>query len=448
MARILIVDDQRNARLTLAMVLRRDGHGVIEAATAADALEQVGPDVDLLITDLRLGGQDGLWLLNGVKARAPELPVIIMTGFGTIEGAVQAMRAGACDYVTKPFDPAQITLAVTRALEHSALTRELRQLREAVRRRAGLERIIGASASIQQVLRVIGQVARTDSPVLLMGESGTGKELFARAIHETGDRARGPFVAINCGALPEHLQESELFGYARGAFTGATQGKRGLIEEASGGVLFLDEIGEMQPAAQVKMLRVLQDGEFRRLGETIVRHADVRVVAATNLDLPAAVRSGRFREDLFYRIHVVPIAIPPLRARPGDVPLLAHHFFDIYRARYGKPGLRLTREAVAALVRHSWPGNVRELESTIARAVTLAGTETLEPADLALPASDTPAGPLLVESERLTILRTLDLHGWHKDDAARALGISRTTLWRKVRAYDLAPPKQGPRPRH
>ena len=440
MGRILIVDDQKNLRLTLGIILQRDGHMVVEAETAEQALRRVtANDLDLVITDLRLRGSDGLWLLGEVKSRAPDMPVIIITAFGSIDNAVQAMRAGACDYVTKPFEPAQIGLAVARALGRSALTREVRQLREAVRQRSGLDRIVGDSPAIKEVLRIVAQVARTDSPVLLMGESGTGKELFARAIHEIGERAAGPFVAINCGALPETLQESELFGYARGAFTGAQQGKRGLIEEADKGVLFLDEIAELDHAAQVKMLRVLQDGEFRRLGETTVRHADARLIAATNSDLRRAVQDGRLREDLFYRIHVLPIVVPPLRSRPGDVPLLAQHFLEHYRVRYGKPELRLTRAALDRLVAYTWPGNVRELEATIARAVTLAASDAIDAEDFGLIRSERLPKPLLAESERLTIQRTLDLHGWHKDAAARALGISRTTLWRKVRTHGLTP---------
>lgn len=446
MARILIVDDQKNARVALEITLRRAGHAVEEAETAEEALARLARGgFDLLVTDLRLRETDGLSLLRDAKGRWPELPVIIMTAFGSIDNAVHAMQTGAGDYITKPFEAGQIVLAVTRALEHGALAREVQQLREVVRRRTGLDRIIGCSPVIRRVREVILQVARTDSPALLAGESGTGKELAARAIHELSDRATGAFVAINCGALPETLQESELFGYAPGAFTGARNGKRGLIEEANGGVLFLDEIIDLDPSAQVKLLRVLQDGDYRRLGETTVRHVDARIIAATNRDLREAVRTGRFREDLFYRIHVVPVMIPPLRQRLSDVPLLAEHVLQQYRARLGRPELRLTRPALEQLSRYDWPGNVRELESAIARAVTLLSGDQILVTDLPEHIARTNVRSLdpasLADSERSVIRRTLDQHGWHRDDAARALGISRTTLWRKVRRYRIDFPR-------
>src|SRR5512138_1843413 len=344
--KVLVVDDQKNMRATTAMVLRQAGHVVEEAEDGAAAIQRVQQEAfDVVLTDLRMHGEDGMDVLRGVQRSAPETQVIVMTAYGTIESAVEAIRRGAYDFLAKPFKEDELLLRIEKALEKRRLVGEVTLLAGEFRRRYGLEHIVGRSSAIQDVLDRVVRVAPTDATVLISGESGTGKELVARALHVASRRSDKPFVPFNCAAITETLLESELFGHARGAFTGATRARRGLFEEASGGTLFIDEIGETAPGFQAKLLRALQDGEIRRVGESAPVQVDVRVVAATNQDLRRAISEKRFREDLYYRLAVVPIRIPPLRERREDVPLLAAHFLERFNQRTGSDKV-LTPEAV------------------------------------------------------------------------------------------------------
>jgi two-component system response regulator HydG len=381
-------------------------------------------------------GLDGMEVLRQVRAASPETQVIVMTAYGTIESAVQAVREGAHDYVSKPFQAEELLLRIGRALETRRLRGTVTRLAGELRRQDGLERIIGRSPAIRDVIERIVRVAPTDASVLLTGESGTGKELVARALHLASRRGEEPFVPVNCAAITETLLESELFGHARGAFTGASRARRGLFEEAHGGTLFIDEIAETSPGFQAKLLRVLQDGELRRVGESTPIQVDVRVVAATNQDLRRAIAERRFREDLFYRLAVVPLRIPPLRERREDVPLLAAHFLRRFVARTGV-ARTLSSAAVERLVAHDWPGNVRELENVIEQAAALAPGEEIRAEDVHVEAprpAEEAAGTLaaaVADAERRTIEAALAGSGGDLAAAARRLRVSHTTLWRK-----------------
>jgi two-component system response regulator HydG len=441
---VLVVDDQRNMRATTAILLRQAGHSVEEAESGAAALQRIQQEAfDVVLTDLRMPGLDGLEVLRAVREHAPDTQVIVMTAYGTVDSAVEAMRRGALDYVSKPFKEDELLLRIGRAVEQRRMRGNMHLFADEFRRRYGLEHIVGTSPAIRVVLDRVQRVAPTEATVLLTGESGTGKELVARALHASSRRSDGPFVPVNCAAITETLLESELFGHARGAFTGATKARRGLFEEAHGGTLFIDEVGETSPGFQAKLLRALQDGEIRRVGESAPVQVDVRVVAATNQDLRRAIAEKRFREDLFYRLAVVPLRIPPLRERRADVPLLAAHFLA-RAARSGAPRRTLAPDAVARLVEHDWPGNVRELENVIAQAAALSPAAEIRAVDLELPGRASPAGggartlaAAIEDAERAAIEAALARHGGDLPAVARELGVSGTTLWRKMKRLGL-----------
>jgi len=461
-ARILVVDDEENILHFLSRLLEDEGYAVETARKAEEVrVRDWEIPLDLAIIDLRLQpGEDGIALLQEIRDRAPQASAILMTAYGSIESAVAAMRAGAYDYVTKPFRAEEILKVVTKALEQRRLQQEVWRLRREVERRYSFANLIGKSPAMQELFHQIEQVAASRGTVLVSGESGTGKELVAKAIHYNSPRRNGPFVVIDCAAIPETLQESELFGHAKGAFTGAAGVKRGLFEEADGGTLFLDEVGELRPPTQATLLRVLQDGTFRRVGDTRTLQVDVRAIAATNKDLVQAVRAGQFREDLYYRLKVVPIHLPPLRDRREDIPLLAEHFLqsaspqdsELLRRgrRPNREVCRITPEAVDLLLRYPWPGNVRELENAIERALLFCEGEAIGPTHLLAEIRDhaetilagLPSDSLCLrealgrmgrEMERDLIRRALDRAQGNRTQAARLLGISRRALLYKLK---------------
>src|SRR5256884_3521354 len=380
-ARILVVDDDGASRSLMAQILAEDGHGVLACADGAEAVERLERDgeFDAVVSDIRMRDVDGLEVLAWVHKHAPETPGLLVTAFGNVDGAVDAIRRGAYDYISKPYDVNAIKLVVDRALRHRRLATENRRLKREIREKYALANVVGRSEGMLQVYKTAARVALTDATVLVVGESGTGKELVARAIHTSSARAAGAFIALDCGAIAEGVLESELFGHARGSFTGATGTRRGLFEEATGGTLFLDEVGDIGARIQGQLLRVLQEGEIRRVGESAPIRVDTRVVAATNKDLAEAVKAGRFREDLFYRLNGGTIRIPPLRARREDIPLLAQHFPARHAGARGAP---LATEAREALLTWDWPGNVRELANAVARALALNPGGTILPEDL------------------------------------------------------------------
>jgi DNA-binding NtrC family response regulator len=440
MPTILIIEDEAKMRRLLELNLGEDGFKTVSAADAEAGLQLlVSESVDLVLTDLKLPGMSGLELLQAVKRQNAALPVVVMTAFGSVETAVDAMKAGASDYVLKPFSLAEMRMVVRKELDVSRLRQENRSLREALGEKYSHPNIIAQSAKMQEVLAIVERVAPTNSTVLLGGESGVGKDLIARAIHEKSRRASGPFVKINSTAIPENLLESELFGYEKGAFTGASASKPGKFELADKGTLFLDEIGDVPPSTQVKLLRVLQEREFERLGGTRTVKVDVRLVAATNRDLRAALEDGTFREDLYYRLNVVPIDIPPLREHKEDIPDLVNLFLRRFASDSGRQVTTISREAVDLLLSHHWPGNVRELQNIIERACALAKTSRLEADDIHLDSSPRnkatastdgflPAGMTLDQWEDDMIREALKRAGGNKSQAARLLGLSRNAL--------------------
>ena len=444
-SKILVVDDQRNMRTTTAMVLREAGYVVSEAEDGAAAIQRVaGESFDVVLTDVRMGAVDGMEVLRSTLETAPTTQVIVMTAYGTIEAAVEAIRRGAYDYLAKPFKEDELLLRVGKAVDKRRLLGEVSLLRREFQDRYGLEHMVGRSSAFRELLDRVLRVAPTDATVLVTGESGTGKELVARALHANSRRANKPFVPVNCAAITETLLESELFGHARGAFTGATRARRGLFEEASGGTLFVDEIGEMAPGSQAKLLRAIQEGEIRRVGESVAVHVNVRVIAASNRNLKEAVAEKRFREDLFYRLNVVPLRIPPLRERREDIPLLAHHFLEAYAARSGERKT-LSPAALQKLVDYPWPGNVRELENMIEQTAALTSHAVLSDADIHLegPASHAPGAPqTLAEAvelaERRAIEAALGRSGGDLTRVARELAVSSTTLWRKMKRLNMS----------
>ena len=446
MAHLLVVDDEPAARGTLALLLRKRGHHVLEADGVTTATKRLAEEVfDLVVTDLRMPDGDGLDVLRAAKAHAPAIEVILLTAYAEWKSAKEAIRLGALDYFEKGQEPDELYHRIDKALAGRALRRENENLRAQLRERYSVAGVIAQSPAMHTVLDLVERVAPTDATVLILGESGTGKEVIAKAVHHASARATRPFVAVNCGAVPEALLESELFGYMRGAFTGAAVSKLGLFEEADGGTLFLDEIAEMPAALQVKLLRALQSGEVRRLGATQAATIDVRVIAATHGHLATLISQGSFREDLFYRLNVIQIALPPLRDRREDIPALAEHFLVRSAGKLGRT-LRLSPPALERLLRYPWPGNVRELENAIERATILARSDVVESDDLpphvsaGLQLGPSPALPhqvTLADAERVHILQTLERFGRNHSGAAEALGIGRTTLWRKLKEYGI-----------
>jgi len=444
--RVLVLDDEPRMAEIVGMVLRRDGFDVETFTNGNEALARHDADpFDLVLTDLRMPAPDGLEVLKRVRAASSDTPVILFTAHATIANAIEALREGAFDYVQKPFDNEALRACVRRALEINRLSRENRYLRAELGQRHALADIVATSDAMNDVLDLVRRAARSPATVLITGESGTGKELIARAVHFHSDRVSGPFVAVNCKAFAEGLLESELFGHERGAFTGADRTREGLFEAASGGTLFLDEIGEISEAFQAKLLRVLQEREVRRVGDDRARPVDVRVVVATNRDLQTEVAEGRFREDLFFRLAVIPIRIPPLRERREDILPLARHFLLQFQRRSERRFNALGAEAEALLAEHDWPGNVRELENAIERAVVLAVGDALLPSDLLLeqrsgdsdPPADTTLQAHLDAATRAAIHEALSATGGAKSDAAARLAIDRTTLYRLIKKYDL-----------
>jgi two-component system NtrC family response regulator len=453
---IIVADDEERQREALTRALRAAGHTVVPAAGGEDAIAALARQpVDMVITDLRMPDLSGLEVLRRVRKIQPEVAIVILTAYGTVAGAVDAMKAGATDYVTKPVDLEALELTVNRVLERRDLVRENRVLRERLEARTGGSRLLGRSEALQEVLARAARAAETDATVLVLGESGTGKELLARSIHELSRRCDGAFVAINCAALPETLLESEMFGHERGAFTGAASRHRGRIERAAGGTLFLDEIGDVPPAVQVKLLRFLQEREFSRLGSEETLRADVRVVAATHQDLAGLIAAGRFREDLFYRLNVVSLTLPPLRDRRGDIPELVEHFLSRFAKRYDRDARSVSHEAMDALIKYPYPGNVRELENVVEQAVVLARGPLLTLADLppAVRRDDSPRPggslapeavhgdlpALLEEIERRLVLDTLARHDGNQSSAARQLGLTEGGLRYKLKKWEGEP---------
>jgi DNA-binding NtrC family response regulator len=446
MACLLVVDDESAARTTLVLLLRKRGHRVLEADGVTEATKRLAEEVfDLVVTDLRMSDGDGLDVLQAAKAQAPAAEVILLTAYAEWKSAKEAIRLGALDYFEKGREPDELYRRIDKALADRAVRRENENLRAQLRQRYALPGLIAQSPGMQSVLELVERVAPTNATLLIQGESGTGKELIAKAVHHASTRAARPFVAVNCGAVPETLLESELFGYMRGAFTGAAASKLGLFEEADGGTLFLDEIAEMPPTLQVKLLRALQSGEVRRLGATQAVTIDVRVIAATHGNLATLISQGSFREDLFYRLNVIQLSLPPLRDRREDIPALAEHFLARSAGKFDRE-LRLSPRALERCLRYPWPGNVRELENAIERAAILARSDTLEPEDLPPhvsaglqlgPSPTLPQQITLAEAERVHILQTMERFGRNHSGAAEALGIGRTTLWRKLKEYGL-----------
>ncbi len=450
--RVLVVDDEPAVRTALRVNLGRAGFEVVLCERADEALDRLRESgADIVLSDIRMPGMDGLELLETLRPSHPDLPVVLMTGFGSVDTAVRAMKAGAFDYIIKPIEKDELIVVLERALEKRSLVAEVEKLRAEVDERYGFENLVGATPAIREVFRLVRAVADSDARVLLTGPTGTGKELLARAIHYRSPRRKAPFVAINCAALPEGLVESELFGHEKGAFTGAVRRHRGRFEQADGGTLLLDEVGEVPLSTQVRLLRVLETAELQRVGGTDTIKVDVRVIAATNRDLRAEVRAGRFREDLYYRLNVFHIPVPPLRERLDDIPLLVDHFIARQARAHQRPARRVSPEVLDRLMRYPWPGNVRELEHVIERAVILSPGEVitevrlpdLDEADAADAAS---AGLLregwtindaLADLERRLIVEALRRERGVQARAARLLGISRSNLNYRIKKLGI-----------
>jgi two-component system response regulator AtoC len=449
--RVLVVDDEENIRVVLRTLLRRHGYEVETAASGDEALamvESFGPDV--VLTDVRMPKMGGLDLLSTLKAKGSEATLIVMSAYGNLDQAIDAMKAGAYDYIQKPFKPDEVVLALRKAEERELLRRENQALRAEIRKEHQFQSILAKSASMQAIFRTISKIADFKTTVLITGESGVGKELVARAVHEAGNRLGRPFVAVNCGAIPENLLESELFGHKKGAFTDAHQDRKGLFEQAHTGTLFLDEIGELPLGLQVKLLRVLEDNAIRRLGETRDIAVDVRIVTATHRDLQAETQAGRFREDLYYRLNVLPIHIPPLRERKDDIPLLIDHFIARNNARLGTHIRGFDTEARRILYEYSWPGNVRELENTIERAMVLADGDQIIASDLPERIREAQdqvkvqlnSGELSIKKmtrviEEILIRRALQKTKGNRTRAAEVLEISHRAVLYKIKEYEI-----------
>ena len=437
-SRILIVEDEDKLRRVVQLHLEAAGYEVDHAPTAEQALPRAGV-ADLVLTDLRLPGMDGLAFLRELHSRDPHSAVIVMTAHGSIEAAVEAMKQGAADFLQKPFSLDHLSTLIQKVLSVQSLRAENLRLKQELDSRYQFDNIVGRSAAMRDIFNTVARVAPTRATVLLAGESGVGKDMIARAIHQHSPRRDFPFVKINCTALPENLMESELFGFEKGAFTGATSSKPGKFEQADKGTVFLDEIGDVPSHIQVKLLRILQEREFERLGSNLTRSVDVRVVAATNVNLRAALEQGRFREDLYYRLNVVPINIPPLRERKEDIPFLVLHFVKRLTKELGSPVKDISPSAIDRLLEYDWPGNVRELENTLERSIVLASGEVLEPADIRIenarspnasssPSLLLPEGITLEQWEQMMIREALRRSNGNKSQAARMLGLTRNAL--------------------
>ena len=451
MFNILVVEDQKNMRESLVIAFKRAGYHVESVENGEMAVKLQKDHVfDLVVVDLKMEAMDGLEVLSRIKHINPSSEVIVMTAFGTIDSAILAMRKGAYDYVTKPFQLPEILSVIERALEKKRLSDKANDLQKEIKEKYKFEGVVGNSPVMMRVLNILMELTNSESTVLITGESGTGKELVARAIHSNSRRSDKPFVVVNCGALPENLQESELFGHVIGSFTGAVKDKKGIFLEAQGGTLFLDEIGEISPSSQVKLLRFLQNGEIRKVGDNKPINLDVRVIVATNKDLDVATKNGTFRKDLFYRLNVIRIHLPPLMERKEDIPVLTNHFVNVYSNKLGKKPPEISGDASSLLQNYLWPGNIRELENVIERAVTLVRGEKITVDDLALQSplsTDTmdimsETGGIraaLAQQERKTIIESLRRCAGNRKQAASNLGISTTTLWRKMKEYQIVP---------
>jgi len=448
-ATILVVDDEQLIRWSLVNRLREEGYRMVEAGTGAEALARHREGVDLVLLDFALPDTNGLDLLKQFKESDPDTLVIMLTAHGGVETAVEAMKQGAFHYASKPFDLDEIVILVEKALETTALRREVRVLRAKQAQPYGLQSIVGKSAPVVAVRDLLQRIGTSPaSTVLLTGESGTGKDLAAKVIHYSSDRASRPFMNITCSALPETLLESELFGHERGAFTGADRQKRGLLESADGGTVFLDEIGEMNPLLQAKLLRFLEEKSFKRVGGSTDVKVDVRVIAATNRSLQEEVKKEKFREDLFYRLNVMPVALPPLRERPDDIPLLIDHYIDVFNTEFRKRIRGVTPEAMAALKSYAWPGNVRELRNAVERAMLLTNSAelTLEQfpvtseratTNLSSQVSLPSGGVNLDELERSLVVQALERSGWNQTRAAALLGLNRDQIRYRIEKFKL-----------
>jgi two-component system response regulator HydG len=447
--RILVVDDEESHRIMLRAVLRDEGYEVDEAADGVEAVRAVEREpFDLVLLDIRMATMNGIEALTEIRKISPLIPVLIMTAYASVKTAVMALKAGAFDYLTKPLDVEELKILVEKALELYHLREENLALKERLGDRFDFSKIIGQSRKMKELLDTLSLVAPTDATILILGESGTGKELVANSIHQNSPRASQPFIKVSCAALPETLLESELFGHERGAFTGAIARREGRFQLAHRGTIFLDEVGEMSSTTQMKLLRVVQEKEFEPLGSPRTMKVDVRIVAATNKDLEREVKEGRFREDLFYRLNVVPLSLPPLRERKEDIPTLAAHFFAANREKNRKGVQAISGKAMDLLMRYDWPGNIRELENCIERAVIMARGEIIAPADLApsiqalsnereAQGLSLPSGISLQEVEKALILKTLEDTGGNRTRAAEILGINRRTLQNKLKEYGI-----------
>ena len=456
--RILIVDDEQEMRSLLEDYFTKEGYEAICLPSAFEALEALAPggplgsqsaqgDIDLIISDVKMPKLDGLEFTSRLQTLRPEIPIIIITAFGSIETAIEAMKCGAFHYIVKPFKLVEMGVNVERAMEHRKLQKDNTALREEVKKSWNMGNVIGKSSAMKSVFDLVGRVSQATANILVTGESGTGKEMIARAIHQQGPRSGKPFIAINCTAIPESLLESELFGHAKGSFTGAISKKRGLFEEAEGGTLFLDEIGDMNVLLQSKLLRVIQEKKVRAVGDNVDRAIDVRIIAATHKDLKSAMKDGRFREDLYYRLSVIPIVIPPLRHRQEDIPILSDFFLKKYSATNNSKVRGFTKRAVSKLMGLKWEGNVRELENVIERAVVLSTSDLIDENDIPSPettnaetffGASTGDFPSLEDLERRYIEMIMQKTGGRKDKASQILGINRRTLYRKCLDYGFS----------
>ena len=443
-AKILIVDDELIVRESLGGWLERDGHKVDKAASGEEALEKCQKTrYDILLLDIKMEGMSGLEVLKKVKENDPDLSVVMITAHGSIPSAIEAMKNGAHEYLLKPFDPDELMVLIEKIRKHQAETRETQFLREQYKERTRFESMIGQSRALQEVFDLIERIAPTDSTILIKGETGTGKGLAARAIHTKSRRGQGPFVVVNCGAFPEHLLESELFGYQKGAFTDAKTTKKGRLELAHGGTLLLDEVGEISTRMQIDLLRVLEDHIFYRVGGTQPIEADFRIIAATHKDLERAIKEGTFREDLYYRLNVISFAMPPLREHKEDIPLLADYFLHRFAQETNKPVDQISREALDEMMLYDWPGNVRELGNAVERAVVVGRGRRILPRDLPIFRPEyvsSPPGRTLREVEMTHLSSVLNETQWNVSKSAEILGIDRSTLYDKIKRYDLRKP--------